>query len=152
MSESSGGYRPRYTVTLGSPVDGSYYFASSSAEGLEDVFKTIANTVTSNTLTANPDSEAMVSDTLSEYFNFPEELAAGDTSGVTVKMVPVTGKAGDSYIWGSAEDISDEVSVTVSGDSISITGFDYKENAVTRSPPMASRLHISAISWSSPSP
>lgn len=133
VSESSGGYRPRYTVTLGSPVDGSYYFASSSAEGLEDVFKTIANTVTSNTLTANPDSEAVLSDTLSEYFNFPEELAAGDTSGVTVKMVPVTGKAGDSYIWGSAEDISDEVSVTVSGDSISITGFDYKENAVTES-------------------
>ena len=133
VSESSGGYRPRYTVTLGSPVDGSYYFASSSAEGLEDVFKTIANTVTSNTLTANPDSEAVLSDTLSEYFNFPEELAAGGTSGVTVKMVPVTGKAGDSYIWGSAEDISDEVSVTVSGDSINITGFDYKANAVTES-------------------
>lgn len=133
VSESSGGYRPRYTVTLGSPVDGSYYFASSSAEGLEDVFKTIANTVTSNTLTANPDSEAVLSDTLSEYFNFPEGLAAGDTSGVTVKKVPVTGKAGDSYIWGSAEDISDEVSVTVSGDSISITGFDYKANAVTES-------------------
>ncbi len=133
VSESSGGYRPRYTVTLGSPVDGSYYFASSSAEGLEDVFKTIANTVTSNTLTANPDIEAVLSDTLSEYFNFPEELAAGGTSGVTVKMVPVTGKAGDSYSWGSPVDITDEVSVTVSGDSINITGFDYKANAVTES-------------------
>ena len=133
VSESSGGYRPRYTVTLGSPVDGSYYFASSSAEGLEDVFKTIANTVTSNTLTANPDIEAVLSDTLSEYFNFPEELAAGDTSGVTVKMVPVTGKSGDSYSWGSPVDITDEVSVTVSGDSINITGFDYKANAVTES-------------------
>ena len=122
-----------YEVELGSPVDGSYYFASSSAEGLEDVFRTIANTVTSNTLTANPDSEAVLSDTLSEYFNFPEELAAGGTSGVTVKKVPVTGKAGDSYTWGSAEYISDEVSVTVSGDSINITGFDYKANAVTES-------------------
>ena len=122
-----------YEVELGSPVDGSYYFASSSAEGLEDVFRTIANTVTSNTLTANPDATAVLSDTLSEYFNFPEELAAGDTSGVTVKMVPVTGKAGDSYIWGSAEDISDDVRVTVSGDSINITGFDYKANAVTES-------------------
>ena len=122
-----------YEVELGSPVDGSYYFASSSAEGLKDVFRTIANTVTSNTLTANPDSEAVLSDTLSEYFNFPEELAAGDTSGVTVEKVPVTVKAGDSYIWGSAEDISDEVSVTVSGDSINITGFDYKANAVTES-------------------
>ena len=122
-----------YEVELGSPVDGSYYLASSTAEGLKDVFRTIANTVTSNTLTANPDETAVLSDTLSKYFNFPEELAAGDTSGVTVKMVPVTGKAGDSYIWGSAEYISDDVRVTVSGDSINITGFDYKANAVTES-------------------
>lgn len=131
--EISGRWGSSYEVELGSPVDGSYYFASSSAEGLEDVFKTIANTVTSNTLTANPDSEAVLSDTLSEYFNFPEGLTGSNPSGVTVKKVPVTGKAGDSYIWGSAEDISDKVSVTVSGDSISITGFDYKENAVTES-------------------
>ena len=122
-----------YEVELGSPVEGSYYFASSTAEGLEDVFRTIANTVTSNTLTANPDSEAVLSDTLSEYFNFPEELAAGDTSGVTVEKVPVTGKAGNSYTWGSAQGISGDVSVTVSGDSINITGFDYKANAVTES-------------------
>ena len=122
-----------YEVELGNPVDGSYYFASSTAGGLEDVFNTIANTVTSDTLTANPDETAVLSDTLSEYFNFPEGLAAGDTSGVTVKMVPVTGKAGDSYSWGSPVDITDEVSVTVSGDSINITGFDYKANAVTES-------------------
>ena len=122
-----------YEVELGSPVDGSYYFASSSAEGLEDVFRTIANTVTSNTLTANPDSEAVLSDTLSEYFNFPEGLTGQNPSGVTVEKVPVTGKAGDSYSWGSPVDITGEVSVTVSGDSISITGFDYKANAVTES-------------------
>ena len=132
-NEIPGRWGSTYEVQLGSPVDGSYYFVSSTAGGLEDVFRTIANTVTSNTLTANPDSEAVLSDTLSEYFNFPEELAAGDTSGVTVKMVPVTGKAGDSYIWGSPVYITDEVSVTVSGDSINITGFDYKVNAVTES-------------------
>ena len=131
--EISGRWGSSYEVELGSPVDGSYYFASSSAEGLEDVFRTIANTVTSDTLTANPDATAVLSDTLSEYFNFPEELAAGDTSGVTVKKVPVTGKSGEYYIWGSAEDISDDVRVTVSGDSINITGFNYKENAVTES-------------------
>ena len=131
--EISGRWGSTYEVELGSPVDGSYYFVSSTAEGLKDVFRTIANTVTSNTLTANPDSEAVLSDTLSEYFNFPEGLTGQNPSGVTVEKVPVTGKAGDSYSWGSPVDITGEVSVTVSGDSINITGFDYKVNAVTES-------------------
>ena len=131
--EIPGRWGSSYEVELGSPVDGSYYFVSSTAEGLKDVFRTIANTVTSNTLTANPDSEAVLSDTLSEYFNFPEGLTGQNPSGVTVEKVPVTGKAGNSYTWGSAQDISGEVRVTVSGDSINITGFDYKANAVTES-------------------
>ena len=66
-----------YTIDLGTRAEGKYYFASSSASGLEDVFDTIANTVTQSTLKVNPDEEAVLSDTLSDYFNFPEGLAEG---------------------------------------------------------------------------
>lgn len=76
-ASSSEGRWGSYSITLGDEAEGKYYFASSSASGLEDVFDTIANTVTSSTLEVNPDEEAVLSDTLSDYFNFPEGLAEG---------------------------------------------------------------------------
>ena len=54
----------------------------------------------------------------------------GRYADVTVQKVPVTGKNGRTYTWGDAEDVLD-ANVTVTGDKIEITGFDYKQNAVT---------------------
>lgn len=119
-----------YTIDLGTRAEGKYYFASKNAEGLEDVFDTIANTVTQSTLKVNPDEEAVLSDTLSDYFNFPEGLAEGSYADVTVQKVPVTGKNGRTYTWGDAEAVPG-ANVTVTGDKIEVTGFNYKENAVT---------------------
>lgn len=119
-----------WAIDLGSRGEGKYYFASSSASGLEDVFDTIANTVTSSTLEVNPDEDAVLSDTLSEYFNFPEGLADGNYADVTVQKVRVTGKNGGVYTWGDAETVPG-ANVTVTGDKIEVTGFNYKKNAVT---------------------
>lgn len=124
------GFPSEWTITLGSRGEGKYYFASSSASGLEDVFDTIANTVTSSTLEVNPDEDAVLSDTLSEYFNFPEGLADGNYADVTVQKVRVTGKNGGVYTWGDAETVPG-ANVTVTGDKIEVTGFNYKKNAVT---------------------
>ena len=51
----------------GRTEDGNYYLAASKSEELENVFAGIANEVTSETLQVNPDEEAVLSDTLSEY-------------------------------------------------------------------------------------
>ena len=121
-----------YSITLNERAQGNYYFASSSAEGLNDVFQNIANSETSSTLKVNPDETAVLSDTLSQYFNFPEGLA--ESSGeITVKQVPASGKVGDHFTWndGGATDITSSVRVNVEGDQLTVTGFDYKENAVT---------------------
>lgn len=118
----------RWTITLGIRGEGEYYFASSSAYGLEDVFNTIANTVTSSTLKVNPDATSVLSDTLSDYFNFPNGLTGADLAGVTVQKVRVTGKDSGGYTWGNAETVS---GAKVTGKTIEVTGFDYKENAVT---------------------
>ena len=123
-------YPSEWTITLGSRGKGKYYFASSSASGLEDVFDTIANTVTSSTLKVNPDATSVLSDTLSDYFNFPEGLAEGSYDDVTVQKVPVVGKSDKTYTWGNAETVPG-AQVTVTGDKIEVTGFNYKENAVT---------------------
>lgn len=120
----------RWTITLGIRGEGEYYFASSSASDLEGVFDTIANTVTSSTLKVNPDEDAVLSDTLSDYFNFPDGLIGENPDGVTVQKVPVAGKIEEAYTWGKAEAVSG-AEVTVTGDKIEVTGFNYKENAVT---------------------
>ena len=124
------GFPSEWTITLGSRGEGKYYFASSSASGLEDVFDTIANTVTQSTLKVNPDEEAVLSDTLSDYFNFPDGLTGANPNGITVQKVPVIGKNGGVYTWGGAEAVPG-ANVTVTGDKIEVTGFNYKENAVT---------------------
>lgn len=120
-----------WAIDLGSRGEGKYYFASTSASGLEDVFDTIANTVTSSTLKVNPDATSVLSDTLSDYFNFPDGLTGANPNGVTVQKVPVTGKNSRTYTWGTPVDITAEVNVTVDGKEIQVTGFNYKKNAVT---------------------
>ncbi len=117
-----------WDINLGSRGEGQYYFASDSASGLEDVFNTIANTVTSSTLKVNPDEEAVLSDTLSDYFKFPNGLTGENPKDVTVQKVPVTGKNSGGYTWGEAETVT---GATVTGKTIEVTGFNYKENAVT---------------------
>ena len=107
-----------------------YYFASDSAAGLAGVFEIISNTITSSSLTANPDEAAVLSDTLSEYFDFPADVM--NDGKITVQKVPVTGKNPDgSYTWGSGENITSEVTIQTVSDTLTVKGFDYKQNAVT---------------------
>ena len=124
-------YATSYT-NLGQRVsaDLKYYFASDTAAGLAGVFEIISNTITSNSLTANPDEAALLSDTLSEYFDFPADVM--NDGKITVQKVPVTGKNPDgSYTWGSGENITSEVTIQTVSDTLTVKGFDYKQNAVT---------------------
>ena len=118
-------------------ASGDYYLAADNASGLEEVFKDIADTVTDSTLEVYPDADAELTDTLSQYFNFPSELADGSVevgSDVTAQYVPVESIDGDNITWGTAEKLPDgtNLEVTVEGDTINIKGFDYVKNAVTQ--------------------
>ena len=121
-------------TNLGTRAEGTFYFASSTSSGLEGVFNTIADTVTSNTLTANPDSEAVLSDTLSQYFEFPARLS-GSSSEITVKYAPAThyDTVTKTFTFGQAEDLpgGSNVEVSIAGGTISVTGFNYKEYAAS---------------------
>lgn len=116
-------------INLGTRVVGDYYFAASDAASLNQVFQKISEEISS--LKVNPDANSVLSDILSPYFAFPENA----TDDVQVSKVRVAGKNGDNYTWGESEDITDRVTVNVTVDgndkTISVTGFDYKENAVT---------------------
>ena len=127
----------RLNVTPGNGGNSGYYLAADNANGLEEVFKGIADTVTDSTLEVYPDAQAVLTDTLSQYFNFPSDLTEGNVevgSDVTAQYVPVESINGETITWGTAEKLPDgtNLEVTVEGDTINIKGFDYVKNAVTQ--------------------
>ena len=116
---------------LGARAEGNYYLAAANAGDLDDVFQAISQEIGS--LKAKVDASSVLSDTLSEKFDF--DPVTGDVAdSITVKKVPVTGKdANGNYTWGTPEDAT---GVTVSVDAanpkkLNVTGFDYGKNAVT---------------------
>ena len=138
-SASATSYGYYFTVNNregGSTANG-YYLAADNAQGLEEVFKGIADTVTDSTLEVCPDADAVLTDTLSQYFNFPSDLTEGNVevgSDVTAQYVPVESIDGDNITWDTAEKLPDgtNLEVTVEGDTINIKGFDYVNYAVTQ--------------------
>ncbi|MGM9916581.1 InlB B-repeat-containing protein, partial [Anaerotignum sp.] len=118
-------------LSMGTRAEGNFYYTASNAGELDDVFQSISEEISNLTVTA--DANAVLTDTLSDKFEFGAAVGT-DGSGVTVKKVPVTGKENGVYTWGSPVDVAG-VTVTVDKKTgkIEVKGFDYtsKENAVT---------------------
>ncbi len=106
-------------------TDSNYYFTAENAEGLNSVFQQIFEDI--HSLQVYPDTKAELTDTLSKYFNFPDDISEED---VTVRCVPVDAETGE---FDESASTTPPVSVDFDEDedTISITGFDYVENAVT---------------------
>ena len=124
-----------YKWSFGERATGDYYLAASDANGLNAVFQAISNEV--NTLAVKIDENSVLSDTLSEMFDFAPDTGKTAKDCITVKQVPVTGKdANGNYTWdyAKAEDITQKVDVSVVGTehkTLKVEGFDYGTNAVT---------------------
>ena len=121
---------------LGSKAEGDYYFAATDSDSLTNVFEGIAEDVTTSTLEVYPDEEAILSDTLSEYFDFPADMqTSGNGRDVTVSYVKAESVNDRTITWekdpSELPDGSD-IEVEVADGTITITGFDYYANAVTK--------------------
>ena len=123
---------------LGQRVSGdeNYYFAANSSESLESVFEGIADEVTTGTLTANPDAAAVLSDTLSQYFDFTADAEGSAIAANNVKYVPAKDYIDGKFTWREPTNILPdgtelEVQVELKGDTITVTGFDYKTYAAS---------------------
>ena len=118
--------------TLGTRVaeDENYYFAAANASDLDDAFDTIADNESTSKVTAG--SDTVLSDTLSEFFTFPEGLT-GTSQGVTVQYAEVTVKdQSGEYTWGDLQPLDDVTPVIDAGSkTITVKGFDYTGHAVT---------------------
>ncbi len=124
-------------LTLGNEAEGNYYFAATDSDSLTNVFEGIAEDVTTSTLAVYPDKTAILSDTLSEYFDFPADMqTSGDDSDVTVSYVKAKSVNDGKITWektpSELPEGSKNITVSENDGTITITGFDYYENAVTK--------------------
>ena len=113
-------------VDLGTRAEGSnYYLAADSADELKDIFERIGGDITTS---VDVDETAALTDTLTKYFGFGDLEFDSETGTYENVSVQVASATGDDQ-WGTPTD-AENVIVTVKGNTINVTGFDYAENAV----------------------
>ena len=118
----------------------SYYLSATNAASLQKVFEQITEEV--NKLMLNVGASTVLSDTLSEHFDFAIPEDSNLSNEVTFKLVPVDNKDADgNFTWKSTETIlTDKTNPTrptltpstTDPKSFTVTNFDYGANKITR--------------------
>lgn len=118
----------------------SYYLSATNAASLQKVFEQITEEV--NKLMLNVGASTVLSDTLSEHFDFAIPANGNLSDKVTFKLVPVDNKDADgNFTWKSTETIlTDKTNPTrptltpstTDPKSFTVTNFDYGANKITR--------------------
>ena len=113
----------------GDPITGApkYGIEVSTADSLKSIFADIAKESTNVSASAKLTSTAIMSDTLSDYFNLP---ANADTSKIEVYTSAASYNNG-TLTWGDETPYSATVTISPDKKTISVTNFDYTANCVT---------------------
>lgn len=109
----------------GTPNYPSYYLSAGDAASLNSIFQQISNNITTGGSSTTLGSETVVKDIISPYFTLP---AGTEASGIRIDTYACTGKNGDTYTWSGTSSGNGGATATVSGDQVSVTGFDFSEN------------------------
>lgn len=107
-----------------------YYLAATSADGLNKIFTSISNTITTPSTTVALNKNAVMKDILSDDFTLPKGYNAGDK--ITVSTVPGSTEDGNSINWGT-ESKSKDIKATIDDkddNTINVTGFDYSNEYI----------------------
>lgn len=116
----------------------SYYLSATNAASLQKVFEQITEEV--NKLMLDVGASTVLSDTLSEYFDFDIPANGNLSDKVTFKLVPVDNKDVDgNFTWKEADARTltggEKPTLNHAADgskSFTVTGFDYGANKITR--------------------
>ena len=92
---------------------------------MNSIFQQISNNITTGGSATTLGSETVVKDIISPYFTLPAGASAKD---IQINTYDCTGKTGDTYTWSSTSGGNGGATATVSGDQVSVTGFDFSEN------------------------
>lgn len=109
----------------GAPNWPSYYLSAGDADSLNSIFQQISNNITTGGSSTTLGSETVIKDIISPYFTLPDGASASD---IHLDTYACTGKNGDTYTWSSSSGGSDGASAAVTGNQVSVTGFDFSKN------------------------
>lgn len=142
MNRVSSNYPDATNMNNGTRGVGDYYKTVSSAEDLNNIFKTISETV--GTTTVKLDDTSVLRDVISDSFTLPEGYTDGDIKAYSVSCESSTKNADGTYTytWKTTPD-ADKYDVTVADDNktINVTDFDYAANWVDQYDVGGSKSH-----------
>lgn len=142
MNRVSSNYLDATTMRNGTKTSSDYYKTVSSAEDLNNIFKTISETV--GTTTVKLDDTSVLRDVISDSFTLPEGYTDGDIKAYSVSCESSTKNADGTYTytWKTTPD-ADKYDVTVADDNktINVTDFDYAANWVDQYDVGGSKSH-----------
>ena len=104
-----------------------YYLAATSADGLNKIFTSISNTITTPSTTVDLNENAVMKDILSDDFTLPEGYNAEDK--ISISTVSGSTTDGNFIEWGT-ENKSADIKVTTSDNTIDVTGFNYSQEYI----------------------
>lgn len=143
MNRVSSNYPDATNMNDGTRGVGDYYKTVSSAEDLNNIFKTISETV--GTTTVKLDDTSVLRDVISDSFTLPEGYKDGDIKAYSVSCESSTKNADGTYTytWKTTPDAG-KYTVTVDpsdNKTINVTDFDYAANWVDQYDVGGSKSH-----------
>lgn len=142
MNRVSSNYPDATTMRDGTKTSSDYYKTVSSAEDLNNIFKTISETIGSTPVELT--STSVLRDVISDSFTLPEGYTDGDIKAYSVSCESSTKNADGTYTytWKTTPD-ADKYDVTVADDNktINVTDFDYVANWVDQYDVGGSKSH-----------
>lgn len=142
MNRVSSNYPDATTMRDGTKTSSDYYKTVSSAEDLNNIFKTISETIGSTPVELT--SISVLRDVISDSFTLPEGYTDGDIKAYSVSCESSTKNADGTYTytWKATPD-ADKYDVTVADDNktINVTDFDYAANWVDQYDVGGSKSH-----------
>lgn len=142
MNRVSSNYLDATTMLDGTKTSSDYYKTVSSAEDLNNIFKTISETIGSTPVELT--STSVLRDVISDSFTLPEGYTDGDIKAYSVSCESSTKNADGTYTytWKTTPD-ADKYDVTVADDNktINVTDFDYAANWVDQFGVNGSKSH-----------
>ena len=143
MHYTSSNFQNAQSLQNGGEKSGSsYYLVASDANSLNDVFKSISQTIGSTPVELT--STSVLRDVISDSFTLPEGYTDGDIKAYSVSCESSTKNADGTYTytWKTTPD-ADKYDVTVADDNktINVTDFDYAANWVDQFGVNGSKSH-----------
>ena len=143
MHYTSSNFQNAKSLRNGGEKSGSsYYLAASNANSLNDVFKSISQTIGSTPVELTRTS--VLRDVISDSFTLPEGYTDGDIKAYSVSCESSTKNADGTYTytWKTTPD-AEKYDVTVAADNktINVTDFDYAANWVDQYDVGGSKSH-----------